>query len=685
MIIRIVGAILLIAASSCSAEESTTHACEPLALPDLPKAFMTEIMWNIDMGFRSGGPNQPSQGKSKLPPIHEKGVTKSLFEVVDDIKKRAAVDMMGEINMLDENNRTVNDIAIDSVIWDESMDGIDQFINTVIIGSGKGVELACFADKIAQEGGLMDWLFGFDPSNPDHNLPSVAHMLHFGLNYTSGCETNVRGMEVNTWHGHWSIAEWNAELEVTYYFSNPEKWESSAGPGNAVPVRAKIEGMANDPNTNMSVYVNQIIDYSGFIEIEVPDAMFQPPSDLWCTGRQMYDALPKLPNHFQFESEIIFTWAPPDTYPISVIAPRSEWYDYLMQVSRTDYKPLNMDNIGNPYAGGFSLVSNIKDFNTGLSYTINKDFGNCSIEYIINDSEGGNGDIHIDPDGHIHMTNPMDYWRMKKKFAYNGVYAERGAMVDSFINSDLMDPEYPEMGNITTVVYLLNSQYEETDDDDIERLIPARIERFATAKYNEKGTRMVMNVFHFSKHDPDFQDYDITPCFEEPHMMHLMVRMGWTPEMDIENTIRQFYREVRYSVVIWGEVTPIRVQNIEMDIDFANSAYYIIFTVVDYPPNMDEQLNEFPNAVRPIAEVKAKLAAAINKGWFKVKVYKNDGNGGTVSSQAEAGSLVELGDRNGNYVHKTGYTSGSMAALGIIMLIITVSGSLALLVFVLKW
>ena len=46
---------------------------------------------------------------------------------------------------------------------------------------------------------------------------------------------------------------------------------------------------------------------------------------------------------------------------------------------------------------------------------------------------------------------------------------------------------------------------------------------------------------------------------------------------------------------------------------------------------------------RPIAEVKSKLEAAINKGWFKVKVA--DEHGGSVSSQAEAGSLVEVDDR----------------------------------------
>jgi hypothetical protein len=40
--------------------------------------------------------------------------------------------------------------------------------------------------------------------------------------------------------------------------------------------------------------------------------------------------------------------------------------------------------------------------------------------------------------------------------------------------------------------------------------------------------------------------------------------MGWSPDMDIEKTFRLFERSTRESVSIWGKVTPIRVQNIEV-------------------------------------------------------------------------------------------------------------------------
>ena len=69
-------------------------------------------------------------------------------------------------------------------------------------------------------------------------------------------------------------------------------------------------------------------------------------------------------------------------------------------------------------------------------------------------------------------------------------------------------------------------------------------------------------------------------------------------------------------------------------VDAANSAFYVIFTVLDYPPGVDEMLNELPDAVRPNQEVKANLQAIIDKGWFTLKIYKAD-HKGTIVSKAE--------------------------------------------------
>ena len=34
-----------------------------------------------------------------------------------------------------------------------------------------------------------------------------------------------------------------------------------------MPVRALIEGIANDPETNQTTFISQVMDYSGFMEV----------------------------------------------------------------------------------------------------------------------------------------------------------------------------------------------------------------------------------------------------------------------------------------------------------------------------------------------------------------------------------------------------------------------------------
>ena len=88
-----------------------------------------------------------------------------------------------------------------------------------------------------------------------------------------------------------------------------------------------------------------------------------------------------------------------------------------------------------------------------------------------------------------------------------------------------------------------------------------------------------MNVFHFSKASPDFSLYDISPCFEANQQMHLMVRMGWHPDMDIENTRKLFNDEIRNAVTMWGKVTYIRVVNIEVTELVHSLNYYIEYFI----------------------------------------------------------------------------------------------------------
>ena len=85
----------------------------------------------------------------------------------------------------------------------------------------------------------------------------------------------------------------------------------------------------------------------------------------------------------------------------------------------------------------------------------------------------------------------------------------------------------------------------------------------------------------------------------------------------------------------------------------------MIWTVLDYPRNVDVELNDLPDAIRPLDEVtsvivtqrdlatnaicyqiKSNIQTAVDKGWFKVTVFTNDGAGGHMVSQAEVSTAL---------------------------------------------
>ena len=108
-----------------------------------------------------------------------------------------------------------------------------------------------------------------------------------------------------------------------------------------------------------------------------------------------------------------------------------------MMLARVDYKPFNMDNPGNVFAGRKGIQSDIQDFVAGISYQIDavvchlfpshfcgfavQNVGNCSVVPLKMDMAG---DLEI-VDGRIQMSDPMHLFHMDGKFAMNGEVGTR--------------------------------------------------------------------------------------------------------------------------------------------------------------------------------------------------------------------------------------------------------------------
>jgi hypothetical protein len=66
------------------------------------------------------------------------------------------------------------------------------------------------------------------------------------------------------------------------------------------------------------------------------------------------------------------------------------------------------------------------------------------------------------------------------------------------------------------------------------------------------------------KHVPSFDHFDITPCFYEEAIAHRSIRLGWIPELVVAQDFRDFETRIRRALHLAADITPIRVQNIEV-------------------------------------------------------------------------------------------------------------------------
>jgi hypothetical protein len=183
---------------------------------------------------------------------------------------------------------------------------------------------------------------------------------------------------------------------------------------------ASINGICHQKPDDQDLKMVDIeIDFSDYFVSKPDPELFQPPSDIWCEGREMGLTLPIIPNYFSYTSELIYyyDYEGDDVEPIIAVSTRNEWYDYKLKTSRTDYKPYDITNLDDPFAGKTGFISEVKDFSSGIKYQTWKLYGNCSMSFIGLDPIG---DVTINPDGSIHMTTPFEFFGTDKKFASNG-------------------------------------------------------------------------------------------------------------------------------------------------------------------------------------------------------------------------------------------------------------------------
>ena len=108
----------------------------------------------------------------------------------------------------------------------------------------------------------------------------------------------------------------------------------------------------------------------------------------------------------------------------------------------------------------------------GVSYQINKFFGNCTVKPITKDSNN----LTIND---MQMTDPLHLFHMDKEFAYNGEHMDRSIMMGFFAAEDPIKPGSYE--NLTTIVKMSSAGYLVEEDGENGLLVPASVVQYPTA------------------------------------------------------------------------------------------------------------------------------------------------------------------------------------------------------------
>ena len=119
---------------------------------------------------------------------------------------------------------------------------------------------------------ILDLLFGFDLSckeGEECRPPNIGTMLHAVGNYTWDSKQDVRGIKTDMFKAKWSIAEFNAVVEVRYYWSDRNIWTGTSGTHRSVPVRFEMGGEFVDPLTNETKWIDESIDFMSFLEVKI--------------------------------------------------------------------------------------------------------------------------------------------------------------------------------------------------------------------------------------------------------------------------------------------------------------------------------------------------------------------------------------------------------------------------------
>ncbi|ESO96941.1 hypothetical protein LOTGIDRAFT_231728 [Lottia gigantea] len=453
----------------------------------------------------------------------------------------------------------------------------------------------------------------------------------------------IRGINCDVWESciYWDID--NATIHTQYYFSTSE-WIDSVAKQD--PVRAHVVGSSTNSTTTRKF--EHYYDFTDYFEkiLGDPTDIFETPHMAYCPGRNSKKSLPSIPDAFSFSSEI----QDPNAFTLNYI---KEYYDFNMHLFRYDFYP----DANGPY--GTNKLTRIHDFNTGVAYIIDSLLGNCTTTTI--DASGLDAEATIG--GGVRIRTKEEFFDLDGvDLQYVGLKKVRDMDCDVYT---AQRTDWPPGATIASSWEwsFVSSDWMESVGTQYEFGLPAQ---FRIMAYDQNFDNLY-NIYEYKEDRPMIWSFDISPCYSVDKRKDIQFALPGKFRNIVEPNESLFKEFILLSVIGYVAISPIRVANIEYS--YTNDDVLVQFTLLDVAPMGDvTHVKEVT-----LDEADQLLEALINKGDLIINM-DNDTFKDLETLRAKPYSLTSSGvyilGANPQKPTSSGYSSGSMAGLGIGMLIV---------------
>ncbi|CAH1779909.1 unnamed protein product [Owenia fusiformis] len=417
--------------------------------------------------------------------------------------------------------------------------------------------------------------------------------------------SSVKGIKVDGWLSNIELMS-DGEIQrfdVSLFYTH-ESWDVGLKNSVQLPVRITLTNHSDTASSNTS-NAEQIYDITHYEE-DITEAekreLFQTPSRVVCKHRKNTMELPPIPQFFSYRSEVVIPH-------MKVIGYVSRWYDYTRNLVYQNYKPTPVGII--PY--GYNPLKNIDDFNTGLSYTIDPQLGNCTVAQIY---RFGYDAMPVGNQILTRIKTPGEFLFLNEEggtYTYIGKRLIRGVDCDVWISERNDWPRPGQQFNTTFEWAFTERGWNISSGNIYQEQTPMMMQIFFGP------FQTIYNYLEFNKEQPSIWDYDITICYDYTKKTRVRLIMTGDKVSLVEGDDIRFKNTVLETVVNSTGVSPIRVTDVQIE----TSAYsiYVAMTLLEKAHMPGNVAN--PEKEEPLDVVVDKLSQLIMEGEFKVTVPIN--------------------------------------------------------------